>query len=345
METRVLVTGGSGFVGSHCILQLLHYGYRVRAAVRSLQREPAVRALLQAGGAHPGNMLSFVEADLHTSEGWPEAVTGCDYVLHIASPFPVAAPKNEDDLIIPARKGVLHVLRAARDAGVKRVVLTSSFAAIGYTPKKDHTPFTEKDWTNPDVKSTGAYIKSKTIAERAAWEFMSREGGDLELSVVNPVGIFGPVPGPDMPAAVHIIQRMLSGAMPGLPRIAFGVVDVRDVADIHLRAMTNPAARGERFLAAAGEPMTLAEIAQLLKGNLGEAAARVPSRSLPDWLIRFAALFNPEMKTLRAELGVVRKLSNEKAKSILGWEPRSNDETILATAESLIQRGLTNPHK
>ena len=240
-DEMVLVTGGSGFVGSHCILTLLNAGYRVRTTVRSLAKEPEVRRMLATAGADPGEELSFVAADLGSDDGWPQAVAGCRYVLHVASPFPGRQPKDENDLIVPAREGALRVLRAARDAGVKRLVLTSSFAAIGYgTPAKD-TPYTEADWTDPTGR-VSAYVKSKTLAERAAWDFIDREGGDLELAVVNPVGILGPVLGRNLSTSIELVRRLLSGSLPGLPKTSFGLVDVRDVADLHLRAMVDPAA-------------------------------------------------------------------------------------------------------
>jgi dihydroflavonol-4-reductase len=214
----VLVTGGSGFIGAHCILQLLDAGYRVRTTVRSLKREADVRAMLRTGGAALGdpwgNAFSFAAADLMADAGWPEAVAGCDFVLHVASPFPLGVPKNDDELIVPAREGALRVLRAARGAGVKRVVLTSSFAAVGYGQNPSDQPFSEDNWTDPTSK-VSAYVKSKTLAERAAWDFVGREGGALELSVVNPVGVFGPVLGPDYSTSIHLVQRLMDGAMPG----------------------------------------------------------------------------------------------------------------------------------
>lgn len=334
----VLVTGGSGFLGAHCILELLKAGYRVRTTVRSAKRQADVLAMLGAGGAEPGDRLSFAIADLMSDAGWPQAVAGCDYVLHVASPFPPGVPKHEDDLIIPAREGALRVLRAARDAGVKRVVLTSSFAAIGYG-KMPAGPFTEESWTDPTAK-VSAYVKSKTLAERAAWDFIGAEGGRLELAVVNPVGIFGPVLGSDHSTSTEFVQRMMNGAMPGLPRLSFGVVDARDVADLHVRAMTNPAAKGERFLAVSGDFMTVREIAQTLKTRLGAAAARVSTRQLPDWLVRIVGLFNPEAAQLVTELGKVKNATSAKAVRLLGWAPRSREDALAATGESLIRLGL-----
>jgi len=339
-EGTVLVTGGSGFVGAHCILQLLDAGYEVRTTVRSPGREAEVRSMLQTAGAEGLERLTFAAADLTSDEGWPGAVAGCDFVLHVASPFPAGVPEHEDELIIPARDGALRVLRAARDAGAKRVVMTSSFAAIGYGFKDTSRPFTEESWTDIGGENVSAYVKSKTIAERAAWDFIDRGGGQLELAVVNPVAILGPVLGPDLSTSIQLVQRLMDRGMPALPRLAFGLVDVRDVADLHLRAMTDPSAAGERFLAVAGEPMTIQEVAQVLRARLGEAAARVPTRVLPDFLVRLAALGDGSLKQLVPELGKVKRASNEKAKSMLGWAPRSNEECIVGTAESLVELGL-----
>ncbi|HEV8000571.1 MAG TPA: aldehyde reductase [Planctomycetaceae bacterium] len=338
--STVLVTGGSGFIGSHCILQLLAGGHQVRTTVRNLKREADVRALLKQGGAEPGNRLSFFAADLEKDAGWPEAVAGCDYVLHVASPFPPNVPKDENELIVPAREGALRVLRASRDAGVKRVVLTSSFAAIGYGHQPQNAPFNETSWTDPQGDDVRPYVKSKTLAERAAWDFIAKEGGQLELSVVNPVGVFGPVLGPDYSTSILIVQRLMDGALPGCPKLYFGVVDVRDVADLHLRAMTQPAATGERFLAVAGDFLSMLDIAKVLKARMGDAAKKVPTRQLPNWLVRLASLRDPAVKQIVPELGKRKNATNEKAKRVLGWAPRSNEESIVATAESLVRLGL-----
>ena len=338
--STVLVTGGSGFIGSQAILQLLAAGHLVRTTVRSLKREGDVRAMLKQGGAVSDDRLSFVVADLENDAGWPQAVAGCEYVLHIASPFPSTLPKHEDELIVPAREGALRVLRAARDAGVKRVVLTSSFAAIGYGHKPQNTPFNETNWTDPNGSDVLPYVKSKTLAERAAWDFIAKEDGGLELSVVNPVGVFGPVLGPDYSTSIFLVQRMLDGAMPGCPRLHFGAVDVRDVADLHIRAMTHPAAKGERFLAVAGDFMSILDIAKALKGRMGASAKRVPTWQLPNWLVRIAAMRDPAVKQILPELGKMKNATNEKARRMLGWAPRSSEEAIVATAESLVQLGL-----
>lgn len=336
----VLVTGGSGFVGSHVILQVLAAGHRVRTTVRNLAREPELRATLAAAGADAGDRLAFFAADLEKDEGWAEAVAGCDYVHHVASPFPPAQPKDENELIRPAVDGTLRVLRAARDAGVKRVVVTSSFAAIGYGHGQRDTPYTEEDWTDLHGSAVQPYMKSKTLAERAAWDFIAREGGDMELAVVNPVGIFGPALNGDLSTSIFLVQAMLEGRMPGTPRLWLGVVDVRDVADLHLRAMTDPAAAGQRFLAVAGEAMSFHQMATVLRERLGPAAAKAPKRELPDWLIRLLAIFNPLAREAVPRLGIQARASNAKARSLLGWQPRSNEAAIVASAESLIALGL-----
>jgi nucleoside-diphosphate-sugar epimerase len=338
--STVLVTGGSGFIGSHAILQLLAAGHQVRTTVRNLKREDEVRAMLRQGGAEPGERLSFFAADLLSDAGWADAVAGCDYVLHVASPFPANTPSNEDELIVPAREGSMRVLFAARGAGVKRVVLTSSFAAIGYGQKTQTAVFDETNWTDPNGEGATPYVKSKTIAERVAWDLIAREGHGLELSVVNPVGVFGPALGPDYSTSILIVERMMSGALPGCPRLCFGAVDVRDVVDLHLRAMIDPAAKGERFLAVAGDFMWMIEFARILKSRMGDAAKRVPTRELPNWLVRLASLRDPAIKQILPELGKAKNATNRKARTVLGWAPRSNEDCVVATAESLIELGL-----
>ncbi|HEX8831404.1 MAG TPA: aldehyde reductase, partial [Longimicrobium sp.] len=330
----------SGFIGSHTILQLLAAGHQVRTTIRNRSREADVRALLKEGGTDPGDRVSFFVADLENDAGWAEAVAGCDYVLHVASPFPSSVPRHEDELIVPAREGALRVLRASRDAGVRRVVLTSSFAAIGYGHPPRSEPFDETSWTDVNGPDVGAYPKSKTLAERAAWDFVEREGGGLELSVVNPVGVFGPVLGPDYSTSILIVQRLMDGELPGTPKLYFGVVDVRDVADLHLRCMTDPAARGERFLAVGGPFMSMLDIATALRRRMGAAARRVPTRELPNWLVRLASLRDPAVKLITPELGKRKDATHARATRLLGWTPRPNDDAIAATAESLVRLGL-----
>lgn len=338
-DETVLVTGGSGFVASHCIAQLLRDGYRVRTSVRSLARESEVRAMIKQAGIETDERLSFVAADLTSDQNWSEAVQGCSYVLHVASPFSLNMPKNEDDMIVPARDGTLRVLRAAQTAGVKRVVLTSSFVAVAYGQAAQNKPFTEENWTNLQGDIT-TYMKSKTIAERAAWDFVSQPGNRLELAVVNPVGIFGPVLGKDLSDSIHVIRLILNGRVPFLPRTYITMVDVRDLADLHIRAMTRPEAKGQRFIAASDEVLSLQAIASMLKEQLGPVASRVSTRLMPDWIVRLAGRYNQTARNLARELGQIRAASNVKARQLLDWQPRSNSETIIATAQSLLQFGL-----
>lgn len=335
----VLVTGGSGFVGSHVILQLLAAGHEVRTTVRSLAREHQVRATLEKAGADTGR-LRFFAADLEKDEAWAEAVAGCTYVQHVASPFPQSQPADEQELIRPAVDGTLRVLRAARDAGVKRIVLTSSFAAIGYGHGQRHSDYTEADWTDVNGPAVQPYMKSKTLAERAAWDFVAAEGKGMELAVVNPVGIFGPALNNDLSTSIWLVKSMIEGRMPGLPDLWFGVVDVRDVASLQIDAMTHEKAAGERFLAVAGKAMSIPETAEVLRTGLGPASARITRRRVPSWVVRIMALFNPMAREAAPRLGIRSNASNAKARKLLDWQPRSNEEAILATAHSLIDLGL-----
>jgi len=261
-------------------------------------------------------------------------------VIHVASPIPAAAPRTEDELIRPARDGTLRVLRSARDAAVKRVVVTSSCGAVYYGHPPQSAPFDETSWTNTDGDMS-AYVRSKAIAERAAWDFMKAEGGSMELSTVNPTGIFGPILGPEASSSVELIARLLKG-MPGCPRLFFGIVDVRDVADLHLRAMTHPAAKGERFIASSGDLMSMLAVAGVLRERLGERARKVPTRELPNWLVRFAARFDRKLRPLVPLLDSTRRATSDKARRVLGWTPRAPEDAIVATAESLIKFGAVS---
>ena len=340
MNGTVLVTGGSGFVGSHVLLQLLNAGYTVRTTLRSLDKEPSVRAMLDNAGAKTEGRLLFFVADLLHDDGWAEACAGCDYVMHVASPL--TATKNEEEVIRPAVDGVLRVLRAAREASVKRVVFTSTCGAIYYGHPPRAEPFDEAIWTNVNGDDMSAYVKSKALAERAAWDFMKTEGGALELSVVNPSGIFGPALGPDYSSSLDLIKRLLNGSMPACPDLWFGVVDVRDVADLHLRAMTAPEAKSERFIATQGGAVSMLEIAKVLKARLGEQAKHVPTRKLPNFIVKFIALFNVEMRDLVPLLGKARNATSAKAQRMLGWKPRSWEDSVIATAESLLKLGVVD---
>jgi dihydroflavonol-4-reductase len=335
---RVLVTGGSGFIGAHCVLALLQAGYDVRTTIRTPARAADVRSQLRAGGVDdPGDRLSFAVADLTSDAGWSDAVAGCRHVLHVASPFPRRQPRDPDELVVPARDGALRVLRAARDAGVQRVVLTSSFAAIGYGHAPTDRAFTEEDWTELDSgRPVSPYVRSKTLAERAAWDFIDREGGPLELATVNPVGVLGPVLGSDVSSSVELIRLLREGRLPRLPDVHFGIVDARDVAALHLLAMTRPEAAGERFLAIAGEVMSAQEVALLIRGHLGSAGGhRISTKLMPGWMVKAAAPFSRQVRDSLGDIGVVRRASGEKARRVLGWEPRSREEAVIATVDTL----------
>lgn len=337
---RVLVTGGSGFIAGHCIVQLLEQGFLVRTTIRSLAREAAVRAVLAEAGMRHGENLTFVAADLTSDAGWAEAVAGIDFVLHVASPVQPGLVENEDDLIVPARDGTLRVLRFARDAGVERVVLTSAFHAVSWGHPHDDHVFTESDWTVLDGPGVDAYGKSKTLAERAAWDFIASEGGSMELATTLPVAVMGPVMGADVSGANHIVQAMLDGAMPGFPNLYIPIVDVRDVAAAHVLAMTTPDAAGERFLLSSDPPIALKQIGAVIRAQLGDSAARVPTRAIPDLVVRIAALFSARFRSLAPDLGYVKKMSSEKARRVLGWQPRSSEDAIVAAARSMVARHL-----
>lgn len=336
MSETVLVTGGTGYLGGWCVADLLQRGYSVRTTVRDLAREKDVRDVV-ATQVEAGDRLEVVAADLSSDAGWPAAVSGCDYVLHIASPFPPAQPKDPDELIVPARDGALRVLSAGLDAGVKRVVLTSSVAAVrhGPTPKD---AYTEADWTDGDDTHLSPYVRSKTIAERAAWDHVRAAGAEDKLATVNPGAIIGPVLGADRSYSLQAIERLLGG-MPAVPRLGFSFVDVRDVADLHIRAMTDPKAGGERFLAVTPF-LWFADVARILRERLGPGAPKIPSRIAPNIAIRAMALFDPALRTVVSDLGVSAEFSNAKARDVLGWDPRPIDDTIAECAESLIELGL-----
>lgn len=332
-ETQtVLVTGGSGYLGGWCLVELLRRGCRVRTTVRDLGREGAVRAAL-APEVDAGDRLTILAADLKDDAGWPQAVEGCDYVLHVASPFPPQQPKDPDELIVPAREGTLRVLAASLDAGVQRIVVTSSVAAITGGDKPASGPLTEQNWSDPDNPKLSPYARSKTIAERAAWDFMSERNATAKLTTVNPGAIIGPALSDDHSFSLQAIERLLGG-MPGVPRIGFSFVDVRDVADLEIRAMTSSEAGGERFIATE-RFLWMAEVAAVLRERLGEDAAKVPRRSVPNLVVRAMGLFDPSVRSITGQLGKKTELSSEKARTRLGWSPRPSEDTIADCGRSL----------
>lgn len=339
MDT-VLVTGCSGFVGGHLVLQLLQKGYRVRGSLRSLSRADKVIAELSAAGADTDQM-EFVQLDLMDDSGWTDAMQDVQFVHHVASPFVLAMPENPDDLIRPAVEGTARALTAALAAGVSRIVVTSSFAAIGYgQPSVRTEPFSEVDWTQLDnAIPINAYIRSKTLAERRAWEIMTKAGREGDLVVINPTAIYGPLLGDDLGTSGLIAERFLSGALPALPNISFPAVDVRDVAALHLAAMEIPAAGGQRFLASS-YALSLPEMAKLLRKHFPEASRRVPRVTIPDWASKIMALFNAELRANRDRIGRQTEVNASRAEILLGRRLITSDDAFLALAKSIIDRGL-----
>jgi dihydroflavonol-4-reductase len=335
----VLVTGGSGYLASWCIVGLLTRGYRVRTTVRNPSREPEVRAAVGSQtDAH--ERLSVHAADLTSDEHWDHVIEGCDYVLHVASPLPAKQPKDPDELIVPARDGTLRVLGAALDADVDRVVLTSSVAALRGGNEGIGRPLNETDWTNLSAPGLTPYVRSKTIAERAAWELA--EGRDMRqrVAAVNPGVIIGPLLSEDRSVSLQPIERLLNG-MPGMPRLGFSYVDARDVADLEIRAMTASEAGGERFIAVT-EFLWIAEVAEILRKRLGPAASKVPTRTVPDLLVRAMALFDSGLRSFTGSLSKRTEYSSAKPQERLGWSPRPIADTIADSAESLIDRGIVD---
>jgi dihydroflavonol-4-reductase len=336
MAETALVTGGSGFLAGWCMVELLAQGYEVRTTVRDLGREQEVRDAVSAGG-QAGKRITILPADLTKDGGWNEAVAGCDYVLHVASPFPPVQPKDPDELIMPAREGTLRVLGAALAAGVKRTVVTSSVAAIAGGARTPG-PLTEGDWTDLDFPGLSPYVRSKTIAERAAWELAREEGAEERLATVNPGAILGPLLSRDASYSLEAIQRLLKG-IPGTPKIGFSFVDARDVADLQVKAMLAAEAGGQRFIAVT-EFLWMAEVAAVLRRELGADAAKVPTRGVPNLLVRAMALFDPGIRSITNQLGKKLTYSNERARTVLGWSPRPLEQTIAETGRSMVDLGL-----
>jgi dihydroflavonol-4-reductase len=305
MAGTVLVTGGSGYIAGYLIRQLVAEGWTVNTTVRSLSREAEVRKWLAVD----------------------------------ASPFPAGSPTNDDELIVPAREGALRALRFAKAAGVQRFVLTSSVAAVAYGHGVDVRPYTEADWSDLSQPGVNAYVKSKTIAERAARDWMAAEGAGMEFCSVNPSAVLGPLLSNDFSTSIQFVQRLIDGSMPGTPRLGFAVVDVRDLADLHVRALQTPGLDGERFIAA-GAFLWMTDVAVILHGALGDKAKKVPRRSVPDFVIRLMALFDGSIKQVLGELGRSRAVDASHAEAVLGWKTRDEAQSIVDTANSLIEFGV-----
>jgi dihydroflavonol-4-reductase len=332
----VLVTGGSGFLGGWCIVSLLEAGHSVRTTIRNVAREGEVRESV-ASATDPGDRLEIVPADLTKDDGWDDAAAGCEYVLHVASPLPATQPKDLDELIVPARDGTLRVLRASLGAGVKRVVMTSSIAAIGGAPPRaGGEPLTEEDWSDPEDTNITPYSRSKTAAERAAWALVRERDATDRLAAINPGAIIGPSLSDDPSFSLQTIERML-GRMPAVPRLGFSFVDVRDVAELHMLAMTAPEAGGERFIAV-DRFMWMSEVGVVLRDRLGERGRRVPTRTVPDFLVRAASLFDGSLRSIVSDLGRRKAFSSAKARTVLGWAPRPLEDSIAESAESILAR-------
>jgi nucleoside-diphosphate-sugar epimerase len=336
----VLVTGGSGFIGGWVIATLLQRGYVVRTTVRDLAKEAAVRAAV-ATVTDPGNRLSFHQADLLADTGWDEAAAGCDYVLHVASPLGAAEPPDPDILIKPAREGARRAVAAAVKAGVKRIVLTSSVAATNAGGGGGDWTADENTWTDLSDRRVGAYARSKTLAERAAWDLLKELGGSTSMATVNPALVLGPplsAGGAD--GSVQVLERLLTGRMPGLPNLGFNIVDVRDVADLQVRAMLSDEAAGQRFIAA-GRFAWMSDMADIVRAGLDPAAAaKVPTRRVPNLAVRFASFFDKDLRFVTPMLGHKHDYTSKKAQDLLGWRPRPLEETVLDTARSLIAHGI-----
>ncbi|MEJ5223292.1 MAG: aldehyde reductase [Anaerolineales bacterium] len=335
----VFVTGASGFVAIHCTIQLLDQGYRVRGTLRNPARQDELRATLAQFTPH-GDRLELVQADLLDDAGWEAAAQGCDYALHVASPFPLTEPEDENDLIRPAREGTLRVLRACAAAGVRRVVLTSSIAAVsgGHPPTKTH--FDESDWSNAESSTIGAYAKSKTLAERAAWDFMHTLGENhpMTLSVINPGLILGPLPDRHARSSGELVMQILRG-QPGAARVQFHAVDVRDVAAAHLAAMTAPQAAGQRYLCVA-ESFWMKEAAVILKKHFGGRGYPVRTAEFPSWAVRLLAMVNPAIRPILPMLDQSSTYDTTRIRRDLGWQPRGLEEMLISMGESLIEMGL-----
>jgi nucleoside-diphosphate-sugar epimerase len=345
-KTLVLVTGANGFVASHCILQLLKAGYRVRGTVRSTEGGKKVKDIISAHTDTPDDRLSFAQADLSNDAGWERAVSGCSFILHVASPVPRQAAKHPDDVIVPAREGTLRVLKAAAKGGVKRVVMTSSTAAVLWgNPRDGSKVYDERDWSTL-TKEVAPYERSKTLAERAAWDYVGTLSGSqrFEFVTLNPGLVLGPVLGNNASVSGEVVRKLLAGEFPGCPDLGFAAVDVRDVAAAHLTAMTHPEAPNQRFILAI-EHASLLQIAQILDRHFGPKGFKVPARRLPSWILKIVALFDKTAALVVPELGKRQDVSSQRAQEVLSWKPRDLETMVVAMGESMLAHGIVKPQR
>jgi nucleoside-diphosphate-sugar epimerase len=347
MTDTVLVTGATGFIAQHCIIRLLDAGYAVRGTARSADRTPEVAQIIsphlsEAARAGLDDNFEIVAADLTADAGWEQAATGCRFVLHVASPIPRTPPKDDDELIVPARDGVLRVLGAAHAAGVERVVLTSSIAAVLYGRDRDHV-FTEADWSDVDDKRIGAYEKSKTIAERAAWEYMTSlgDGSGMDLVSINPGLVLGPILSSDYGTSGELVKKILDRDFPAIPDINYAMVDVRDVAAAHVAALSVPEAGGRRFICAI-ENHSMREVAQILADHFA-GAFKVPTGKLPGIALRAVALWDGTAKLALNDLGVHQDVDSTEIRDVLGWQPHDLHEMTVSMADSMVRYGVVTP--
>lgn len=345
-KDTILVTGGTGFVGMRIILQLLEKGYEVRTTIRNNKSIDKVKETLKVNNIALFDNLSFVEAELTTDANWAMAMEGCKYVLSVASPVFFDKPKNEDEAIRPAVEGILRVLKFAKQTGVKRVVMTSNFGAVGFTQRDKSRETTENDWTDTNANGLSLYEKSKTLAEKAAWDFIKNNGGDLEFTTINPVAILGPSLDAHISGSFILLEILLNGTLKAIPNLPLNVVDVRDVADLHIRAMEAPSANGQRFIASADGQISLQEMAELIRNKRAEVSKQIAKRKLPNWIIKIASMFNEQAKESLFMSKMNRNVSNDKAKNILDWKPIApQEETILASVDSMIKYNLIKKNR
>lgn len=341
MSGTVCVTGGTGYIAGELIKQLLAKGWTVHTTVRDKARSEL--GLRERFGNPGDDRFNVFQADLMNDAGWAEAMAGCTHVAHVASPLMAAPPRHEDELIVPAREGTLRALRFADRAGVKRFVQTSSLAAIAYGRSEKQYTINESNWTNIDHPDAYPYVKSKTIAERAARDWIEASPTQMEFVSVNPSMVLGPVDSADFSVSVEAIKQLLNGSMPMAPDIGFAVVDTRDVADLHVRCLEEPGLGGERFVAA-GKFYKIIEVGEILRRNLpAEQTKKVPTRVMPNWMVSVLSLFNAGVHSIKSEVGKTRTADASHAKERLGWQTRNEEESIVDCAKSLIALGIVRP--